>query len=65
MAAMPMMASIPEDSSYRFTYNPVLIEVDKDSAESFFFIFKSDKKLCFQIFPHRDWVGDEEPVAYR
>ena len=35
MAAMPMMASIPEDSSYRFIYNPVLFEVNKDSLESF------------------------------
>ena len=43
MAAMPMMASIPEDSSYRFTYNPVLIEVDKDSAESFFLSLKVTK----------------------
>ena len=22
-------------------------------------------KYCFQIFTSRDWVGDEEPVAYR
>ena len=50
MAAMPMMASIPEDSSYRFTYNPVLIEVDKDSPEIFFGSLKVTKNYVSKFF---------------
>ena len=54
MAAMPMMASIPEDSSFRYMM----------------MIFLTMAMVCFFQEPRlhlffRDWVGEEEQVAHR
>ena len=62
MVAMPMMASIPEDSSYRFANDPV-------HKHSFYLSLGSSEcqntVFLLNIPFVRDRVGEEEPVAYR